>query len=332
MSDTTTAAPAAAPESTPNPTTESTIPVAESQETSETAETSESKDSTEAKADTKESKDSKKEKSTPKTEAAKKANIKKLKLKIDGKDVEEELNLDDEEGLARHVQMSKVAQKRMQETAELQKQLGAFFQMMNADPEKALSQLGMNVEDFAVKVLQKKIEEEQKSPELREKEKLQKELEELRAAQKQAEENRQQNERSRLQQEQERKIEDGIIGALDTSGLQQKPIVVKRLAEIMLTALDNGIDITPQDAIPILKAELKADMDEYISALPDEAIENLLGKERLSGMRKKQVAAIKKAAESASSIKQTGKDAEIKADAEKKPVKKTLRLNDLLRG
>src|SRR5690348_18207496 len=41
--------------------------------------------------------------------------IKKLKLKVDGKEYDEEIDLDNDEELVRHLQMSKMGQKRAQE-------------------------------------------------------------------------------------------------------------------------------------------------------------------------------------------------------------------------
>ena len=244
-----------------------------------------------------------------------------IKLKVDGQDVDEEFDSADEEALIKHLQMSKVAQKRMNEKATYEKQVAAFFNLLQTNPEKAMRDIGMDPEDFAVKTLQRKIEDDQKSPEQRELEKTKRELEEYRAQIKAQEEERRNGELSRLQVEQERQIEDGMISALEQTKLPNEPLVVKKIAEIMLTALENKLDINPLQAAQIAKKELEADMAGYVSALPDEALEALLGKERLAGMRKKQVAAIKKAGETANSVKPTGNSITA-AEEKKKPVKK----------
>lgn len=316
---------AAAPAAPITPATASTAEAAENQEIDEAAETgtkAKPNDATTASAGAK-----------PKEKAPveeKKSNKKNLKLKVDGQEIDEEIDFDDEEALIRNLQLAKVAQKRMNEKSVLEKQMGAFLQMLQENPDKAMREIGLDPEDFAVKTLQKKIEDEQKSPEQRELEKLKRELEEHRNKTKRDEDERRNTELSRLQVEQEKKIEDGMIASLERHSLPNQPLVVKKMAEVMLTALENNIDIDPIEAGSIVKKELEEDMKSYVNALPDEALEAFLGKERLVSMRKKQVQAVKKAAETASSVQQTGNSA-VNKD-EKKSTAKKLNMRDFIRG
>lgn len=259
------------------------------------------------------------------------SNKKKLKLKVDGEEFEEEFDFGNEAELIKQLQLAKVSQKRMNEFAQLRKEVEFLMQGLKDDPENVMRQLGIDPEEFSVKTLQKKLEDEQKSPEQKEREALQKELEELRAKNKKEEEDRKLSERTRLQQEHAEKIESSMINALEKQGLQQKPLVVKRMAEAMLVALDNGIDLSVDDVAPVVKKELEQDMKDYISVLPDEAIEMLLGKDRLVGMRKKQIAAVKKAADTANSVKVTGNAEKAKKEAADKKVEKTIPMRDFLK-
>ena len=320
MTDANTAAPAAP---------EAPIAAAAAPESIESNEANESTENIDAKAGSPD-KSSKPADKTPDAKAEKKSNKKTLKLKVDGDEIEESIDLDNEEELIKHLQLSKVSQKRMQEMAQLRKDADGLVQALMNDPEAVLRRLGKDPEDFAVKLLQKKIEEEQKSPEQKEREALQKELQELREKAKQEETSRQKAERERIEAEQERSIEEGMLAAIEKAGLPNKPLIVKRTAEVMLTAMDNNIDITPQEAMSIVKGELENDMKEYIAALPDEALEAFLSKDRLVGMRKKQVASIKKAAETASAIKPTGNDV-LNKQKDEKPAKK-ITMSEFLRG
>lgn len=314
-----TASPAAASSDTPT-STENTENESKSTEATSNADASGSSDK-----DT--SNDSTKKPSSAKEKASNKKN---LKLKVDGEEYDEEIDFDNEEDLIKKLQYSKVAQKRMQEKATLEKQMGAFLELLQSDPEKAMREIGMDPEDFAVKTLQRKIEDDQKTPEQKELEKLKRELEEHRSKSKQQEDERKNAEIQRHQQEQEKKIEEGMLSALEKHKLPNEPLVVKRMAELMLICLDEKIDLDPHDVAAVVKKELEDDMRKYISVLPDEAIEAILGKERLVGMRKKQIAAVKKAAETANSVKSTGNDVKPKENSKKTSPK--LSMSNFLRS
>src|ERR1700693_3331553 len=105
--------------------------------------------------------------------------LKKLKLKVDGQEIEETLDWDDEERLIRELQMSKMGQKRAQQHADLEKQVRSFFQDFGKDPFNAMSQLGMNPEQVIDQYIKQQMEQAKKSPEQLEREKLEKELQRI---------------------------------------------------------------------------------------------------------------------------------------------------------
>ena len=88
------------------------------------------------------SKEEKPAKPSKKEQKKQEARIKKLKLKVDGQELEEELNLDDDEALIRQLQMAKMGQKRAKEKADLEKQLGMFFNELQKNPLGVLAQIG----------------------------------------------------------------------------------------------------------------------------------------------------------------------------------------------
>lgn len=317
MSESIQAAPAAP--ATESPIIENTKNAAESQEATE--ETNENLSGA--------TEDSAVEQKAAPAEKAKEAK-RKLKLKVDGKEFEEDFDPSNEEELIKNLQLAKVAQKRMSEHAQLKKEIDTFLQALQNSPESVMRQMKLDPEEFAVKLLQKKLDEEQKSPEQKKQEALEKELTELREKVKKEEDNRKTSERKRLETEHHKNIETGMINALETSGLPNKPIVVKRIAEYMLNCLDNGVDVGPADIAGLVKKEMQEDIKEYVDALPDDALEAFLGKERLGSLRKKQVAAMKKVAETASAIKPTGND--VKSKEVNKAAEKSLSFNDFLKG
>ena len=198
--------------------------------------------------------------------------LKKFKLKVDGQDIEEEIDLNDEEGLKKHLQMSKAAQKRMQEATELRKAAEQFIDTLRTNPRKVLTDpnIAVDLKKLAQEIINEEIENAAKSPEQLEKERLQRELEELKERYKKDEEDRKSKELERLQAEQEEKLQIGIEEALKTGDLPKTTYTVRKMAEIMLIALENNIDLSPKDVVPILKKQMQTDIKELIGASSDE--------------------------------------------------------------
>lgn len=270
------------------------------------------------------------ENGSPKERAAAKKALKSLKIKVDGKEYDEalpfEIDENDEatkEWLTKNLQLSKVSQKRMQEQSQLRKEAEEFINLLKKDPRRVLSDpnIGVDLKKFASDIINEELENAQKSPEQREKEKLQKELEELKASHKREQEEKERLEFERLQAETEQKLDEEITSVLNTGGLPKSPYVVKRMAAMMSLALENGIDLSAKDVFPIVKKEIESEIKEMFGAAPEEVMEQLLGKDNISRLRKRSIAKAKQSqvAETASGIKSTGADVKKKeAEAPKK--------------
>lgn len=232
------------------------------------------------------------------------------KLKVGGRDVEV-----DEAELLKRAQMGYSADQKWQEAAQMRKQMEGFVQLLQRDPEKALEQMGYDVDKLAEERLQKRILEMQKSPEQLEREKLQRELQEMKDRDAAREEEYRTKETQRIQDQYAIELENDISAALDnnTYGFPKTPYVVKRIADTMILAVQQGIatnnqrlmNISAKDVLPIVEAEIKQELHDMYSASPDEVFESLVGKDRLNKYRR---AKIKKTAKptSASDVKQTG--------------------------
>jgi DNA repair exonuclease SbcCD ATPase subunit len=219
---------------------------------------------------------------------------KKLKLKIDGEEVEEEIDWADEEGLKRHLQKAKAFDKRAQEFAEYKNQVEQLVKMLKEDPETLLERAGLNVDELAEKRLSRKIEEMKKSPEQLEKEKMQKELEEYRKKAKAAEEEKQRAEQERMRNEQAAEIENEIMKALDggkTKLPKNNPRVAMRIGQMMYIATQNGYpNVTPKDVLPIVEKEWFDELRSYFDESSEDFIEEIVGKHNFDRVRKKRLA------------------------------------------
>lgn len=211
---------------------------------------------------------------------------KKWKLKVAGKDVEA-----DEEELIKRAQMGYSADQKWQEAAQMRKQMESFIGLLQSDPSEALAQLGMNVDELAERHIQRRIEEMQKSPEQLEREKLEKELQKLKKEMEDKENRAREEEISRMQEKFAVEIETDILNALEKDKeMPNSPYVVKRVADLMIIAMQNGKkDVSAKDVLPLVKKQINQELKDMYSLAPDDVFEALIGKDRLNKYRKARV-------------------------------------------
>lgn len=259
-----------------------------------------------------------------------KKTLKNLRIKVDGREFDEELPFeipDDEEAvewMKRNLQMSRMGQKRSQELSTLEKEVRSFIDELKKNPRKVLSDptIGIDVKRLAAEVIEEEIENAQKSPEQLERERLERELKDLKEQREREKEELNQREFERIQQESFERYDMLIGQALEKSDLPKSPYVVKKMADYMLLGLQNGIDVSPADVVPIIREELQDELKDMFAVMPDEVVEAIIGKDVLTRVRKKNIAKAKqaKAPPTAQNLAaDTGKSS--KADAQK-PVQK----------
>lgn len=227
---------------------------------------------------------------------------KKLKLKVDGKEIEEEIDFNDDEALTRHLQKSKAFDTRTKEYTGFKSQVDQFFQEFQNDPEGVMERLGMDVDAIATNRLQRKVEEMQKSPEQLEKEKTTKELEKLRKEAGELRKAQEQAQMETLRNRQAAEIEHSISSALEKSKAKlpsDNPKVLALIAQNMLMAIENGYnDITVEDIIPMVERQWKEEIQGYFNSSSEDLIEELLGKQNMDRLRKRRIAKSKQSQQS----------------------------------
>lgn len=191
-------------------------------------------------------------------------NLKKFKLKVDGEDFEEELDLSNEAEIVKRLQMAKAAEKRInQAKSEKQKAM----EILKAFEDGTLFKKHPKGREFAEQLLVEQLEQEMLSPEQREL----KELKAFKEAREREELDRQKALEQAEMQAQESKVakqfQETIIQALDKSGLPKTPDMAKRMAYIMKKNLDLGLSLTPED----LAAEVKSELNGLLKALIGES-------------------------------------------------------------
>lgn len=257
-----------------------------------------------------------------------KSMIEEFELKVNGKTKKVKVDLNDKEDLKKRLQLAEAGRGAMQEAAELKKLYQQEIGRLKENPWEVLKELELDPDQLAEERIRQKIEEMEKSPEQREKEIMQKELEDAR---RELERQKQEAEQVKFQQmlnEQHTKIEQDIETALSKhETLPKSRKTVARIADAMLWAIDNGFpDATVDDVIPTVEAEIKRELEQFFSEMPEESLESYFGKKNLDRLRKKRLQGAKP--NNINNIRQTAKPQE-KEDNEPR---KKMRAKDYFRN
>ena len=233
--------------------------------------------------------------------AEQKKKLKALKLKFNGKEIDEELpfEIDEEHAdwMKKQLQMSKLAQSKAQEASELQKEVVAFIQELKSNPRKALSNpmVGIDIKQLAAEILEEEIENSKKSPEqlkIEEYEKKLKEIEEKNAREK--EEQEKQRQEIALERAYE-KYDNMIASALESNpDLPSNPYIIDKMVKYMAIAVEEGYEPEMDIITNIVREEINNDVKHLLTVLPVEQVEKLLGQEVLGKLRKNRLANAKK--------------------------------------
>jgi hypothetical protein len=199
----------------------------------------------------------------------------------------EDIEVSDINELVKRAQKGVGAELKFEEAAQIKKEAAELLRMMNEDPLGLLEELGMDSLALAKKRLARQVEEEAKSPEQKQREAELKELQEYREKVKQIEQEKKDLEFQKIVQEEETKLENGMMGALKEEGLPVKPAYIKRMSEIMMAGLEQGVELSPKEALKFARKEVVSDLRELLDASPDEMLEDLIGSSNAKRMRKR---------------------------------------------
>lgn len=233
-----------------------------------------------------------------------KKRINSLKLKYNGREIEEKLpfEIDDDpaaiEYMTRQLQLAKMSQTKAQESANLEREVVAFMQELKTNPRKALANpmIGLDIKQLAAEILEEEIANSQKSPE-------QLKIEAYEARLKEIEDERQrekeESERRSYEQTLERsyeKYENMMLGALEANpDLPSTPYIVDKMTKYMSIAVEEGYEPDMEIIANIVREEVNGDVKHLLNILPADKVEQLLGKDVLDKLRKNRLASSKKA-------------------------------------
>jgi len=232
------------------------------------------------------------------TEEEVKDMIREFDIKVNGKSKKIKLDLNDNDAIIRQLQLAAAGQGAMQDKAELEKLVNQELLGAKSNPWDFIENtLGLNADELLEQRMNEKIEQMKKSPETVEREKIQKELEEARAKLAQQEKAVTEEKELRTRNELAVSLDQEITSALNSDKeLPKTRKTVIKIVDALNWAMDNGFpDASVADVLPSVKEEIKREINEFISEMPDDLMESYVGKKNIERLRKKRLGAMKQA-------------------------------------
>jgi hypothetical protein len=250
--------------------------------------------------------------------------IKEFQLKVNGKVINKQIDLSDENNLRNELQLAAAARQSMQEAANLKKLYEKEVGRLKQNPWEVLQELGLDPDELAELRIQQRIEEMKKSPEQLERERIQVELQAAREEARRLKEERDATQFEQLKEQAAAQIEVEIEQALDShKTLPKSRHIVKRIADSMLWAINNGFDdVTAEDVMPLVEKEWRDEMSRLMDDSPEDILEQLIGQRNIERLRAKRLNAMNTSnAKTAASIKSTSASVQKKNEAPKEKIK-----------
>lgn len=254
--------------------------------------------------------------------------IKQLKLKVDGQELIEDLPFEvtpeQAEYLKKELQLSKMANKRAQEAADLRKkhqaresELNQFLELLKEKPELILSQMGKNPVELAEKWLQDEVEKMSMDPKERRIKELEAEMKKIadeKAAAKKAQEEAQKN---FLRDKYASDFESQLTKAMESGSIPKEPELVNSMVAYMAKAIEAGVDISFDEIVPLVKNSHRSLVKNTLKGFSAQELMELLSEAQVNDLLVKKTPPKKKVAPpNAQSVKDSGAT---KSDDPEKP-------------
>lgn len=206
------------------------------------------------------------DKSKSESKEEQKSLIKKLKLKVDGEEFEEEFDLGNEQALIKELQLARAAKKRMAEAQEAKRKAYEVMQAVDGDLTGFLKKHPKGKE-VAEQLLLEELQEQMLTPEQRQIKQMERELATYKEMEKKIKDQEEQAQLAALEKQQAEIIQKTIIDALSMTNLPKTTESAKRVAFLMHKNLELGIELDAHD----LAQEVKKEYQENFRTLTKEA-------------------------------------------------------------
>lgn len=216
------------------------------------------------------------------------AEVRRLKLKLDGQEVE--LPESDVIALA---QRGKVADQRFSEAATTRKEAQEIIEFAKSNPTEFFKRTGMNARQWAEEFLMGELKREQMSPEQKKAADNEMKLKEYETARKHQEAKKLDDEKQAAQQKHMQNYDMLFVEALGKSGLPKTAYTIKRMAELQLVNLKQKLNLDADQLAKVVREDYIAEQKQLYGALDGDQLIDLLGPELVKKLSKAQIAKLK---------------------------------------
>lgn len=256
---------------------------------------------------------------------APKSNKKKYTLKANGKPREIELDFDNDKEIENYLAKAIGAEEKFQEAAMTRKQAEQLVEMLRTNPIAILKHpdLGIDIKALAQTVLNEELEDMAKTPEQKKLEEMERKLKEYEEQKAKLENEKREAEKARIDAEAMQSLDDQISAALAKTSLPRSDYTIKRIADMMIDAVQAGyLDVTVEQIMPLVEDKVTREIQQLFEIAPDEVFEKLVNKKRLDAYRKARVSKSKTpAAPTAPKVADTGNSVKTQQKQEVKEFK-----------
>lgn len=216
------------------------------------------------------------------------AEVRKLKLKLEGQEVE----LPESEVISL-AQQGKVANKRFQEASQIRKEAEDIVKFAKENPREFFKKTGMNAREFAENYLMEELKREQMTPAEKKAYENEQELKRFKDEKKQEEEQRRQQEMADLREKHMKNYDQLFVEALTKTGLPKTPYTIKRMAELQLINVKNKLDLSADQLAKVVREDYISEQKALFGATEGDSLLELLGPEIVKKLSKAQIARLK---------------------------------------
>ena len=265
------------------------------------------------------------------TEEEVKDMIRQYTLKVDGKEIVREIDLNNEEEIKKQLQLALKGQKSTQELAELKRAYEQGIQSILKDPLSVLKDLDPDFDPLKVSsdFIEKEYKAKQMSPEEREAIQRQKEYEQLKEERDRLMTEKEEAQKSVARKQLADEIQEDILSALegDTELIVDRETVAL-VAEELIWAAKNNYEVSAADVLPTVKEKLRRQFENSANRFKStDVLKKYMGSSLLDRLREERIEQAKQQVKSVNNIKSTANS--VKAEPEKKEQKK-LSLSDFM--
>lgn len=219
------------------------------------------------------------------TESQKQAMMKKFKLKVDGEEFEKEIDLNDESALAKELQLSHAAKKRMEEAVATKRKAAELIKQLD-DPEAILRKLGPKGLEIAEKFLFEKLKMDSMTDQERKYYEMEMKIKDIEEREAKQREMIEKTEAEKKESEIGQKLQSTIIEAIEKTGLPKSPELVKRMAALYKKNLQYGLELSPDDLAQEVKGEVSGFVQSIAKDADAEKLVALIGEDGVKKIQK----------------------------------------------